>query len=64
MIRVSMWPLCNVWSRQGGLTFTTNTVAIPLARDYFLRMALALAASLSPPLPRRRQAVRCQGFLL
>jgi hypothetical protein len=55
---------CNVWSRQGGLTFATNTVAIPLARDHFGGMVVALAATLSPPLPSRRQAVRCQGLLL
>jgi hypothetical protein len=45
----------------GGLTFTPT---IPLARDHFRRMVVALAASLAPPLTRRRQAVRREGALL
>ena len=39
---------CNVWAEE--LPFATKTVAIPLARDHFGGMVVALApASTSPP---------------
>ncbi len=38
---------CNVWAEE--LPFAAKTVAIPLARDHFGGMVVALAASTSPP---------------